>query len=449
MTRYPTAIYARLSVENSGKPEEKAVIQQQIQQCTEYIGAHPDLSLKEIFLDNGKTGTTFQREGLQSLLKDVQSKKISCIIVRDFSRFGRNRQECLRYLCEYFPASGIRFISIQDRYDSLTDDTTNLSLFLQNFMNELYSEDISRKVSSSIHMKMIHGTFKRNRLPYGYLWSGDKIIFDDSVCHFVSLMFQWREEGFSYENIAQKLTQLQAPTPEERQNQLGIRHTSYSSQWYGSTVRYILNNPFYQGNTVYGRRKKCLYKGEALHPVPCEKWNISPDTHSSLISTISEKISEKSHRFSHINPLKGILFCGYCGHKMYFRSVSLNENKTIWKHSYFCSHHKHCVRNHMTLDFLQNILFYLVSNHANLRQKDTTTSSTTSLKKENILHYQRYQQGFMSKSHYLSQKKEENFPKLTADFTAFHPDMITHFIDRIYVYQQDKISVHLSYKDFF
>ena len=143
---FPTAIYARLSVENSGKSEKVDVITNQIEICKSYIAGCPYLDLVDVYVDNGRTGTVFDRPEFNRLMTDIKSGRIKCLVVRDLSRFGRDYIETGTYLERIFPQIGLRFIAIKEHYDNFDTDGSNESLMipLQNMINALYSKEPSR-----------------------------------------------------------------------------------------------------------------------------------------------------------------------------------------------------------------------------------------------------------------------------------------------------------------
>lgn len=361
---FSTAIYARLSVENSGKSSEKDVISSQIDLCKDFIMKQDGLSLSEIYVDNGATGTNFHRKGLQNLLADIEENKINCVLVRDFSRFGRSRLECVRYLSKVFPEKGVRFISIADGYDSLTSDDSSLSVLVQNLVNEFYSLDISKKVHTAFRTKMEEGTFRNPNLPYGYMWneSRQEIIVDEEVADFVRMIFRMKIENASHHQITQKLDELNAPYPEARKVDNGVRvsTTVITPQWAKSTIYGILTNPHYVGDTVLGRSETALYQGKSKQVEKDKsKWFVFPDTHPALISredyqAVQDKLAKasesrqesmretKKQREKLVDLFHGKVFCGDCGKKMYFirrKDVykGKNSDNVHWYPYYNCS----------------------------------------------------------------------------------------------------------------
>ena len=222
---FPTAIYARLSVENSGKSEKVDVITNQIEICKSYLADCPYLNLVDVYIDNGRTGTVFDRPEFNRLMNDIRSGRIKCLVVRDLSRFGRDYIETGTYLERVFPQIGLRFISIKEHYDSFDTDGSNESLMipLQNMINALYSKDISRKVSTALKAQMEQGTFQKRNLPYGYKWNNEhtNMVIDEETAPYVRLMFQCKIEGLSIPTILDRLDEMGAPNTELRKRQTG------------------------------------------------------------------------------------------------------------------------------------------------------------------------------------------------------------------------------------
>ena len=165
---YDTAIYARLSVMDSGRSESESIANQH-ELLNHYIAEHPELALKQTFIDNGKTGTNFDRPAWNDLVREGSKGNINCIIVKDLSRIGRNYIETGDYLERIFPMLGIRVIAVNDGYDSLNlTNGERLVTGLKNLVNDIYAKDISRKVIAAMHTKQKNGEFLGGYAAYGY-----------------------------------------------------------------------------------------------------------------------------------------------------------------------------------------------------------------------------------------------------------------------------------------
>ncbi len=353
-----TAIYVRLSVLNSGKTEEKDVIANQIAICKEFLSKQSDLSLYGIYEDNGTTGTIFDRPNFNRLMEDIKAGKVSCLIVRDLSRFGRDYIEAGIYIEKIFPSLGVRFISVKENYDSIENDVENNNLMipLQNMINTLYSKDISKKVISAHQTRMSDSNFKKSIVAYGYKLdeSRRKIIIDEECAKYVKLIFSWKIEQIKITEIAKKLDALKAPLPNVRKSQTGVRKNKNvgNVNWNRCTVNNILSNSVYLGDTIVGKTKTALYKGIARHTVNCpNSLKVYENTHQAIISKeqfeLVQKIikvekdirkdkfadSEKM-RNSLINLFENKIFCADCKKKMYFKKENKKGN---WYAVYKCS----------------------------------------------------------------------------------------------------------------
>ena len=380
---FPTAIYARLSVEYSGKSEKVDVIANQIEICKSYIEDRPYLDLVDTYIDNGRTGTVFDRPEFNRLMNDIKSGRIKCLVVRDLSRFGRDYIETGTYLERIFPQIGLRFISIKEQYDNFDNDGSNESLMipLQNMINALYSKDISRKVSTALKAQMEQGTFRKRNLPYGYKWNEEhsNMVIDEDSAKFVRLMFGWKIEGWSIPSILDALDRMGAPNPEARKREVGTRDGDPSNHtgWYSSTLYGILTNPHYVGDTVLGRSMKAIYKNIPSHNVKDkDKWIVFPNTHEAIISredfqrvqdimnAASEARQTKMQKSEEIratlvNLFESKIVCADCGRKMYFHRKRIDKDKRgRWYAYYECStsvsrRYEHCTSHYTRQDKLE------------------------------------------------------------------------------------------------
>lgn len=384
---FPTAIYARLSVENSGKSEKIDVIQNQIDICKEYVKSCPYLSLVDVYIDNGRTGTVFDRPEFNRLMNDIRTGRIKCLVVRDLSRFGRDYIEAGTYLERIFPQIGLRFIAIKEHYDSFDTDGSNESLIipLQNMINALYSKDISRKVSTALRSQMEQGTFRKRNLPYGYRWNEEhtNMVIDEETAPIVRQIFQWKIEGVTVATILNRLDEMGAPNTEQRKREVGTRTGDGCpfKGWAQSTLYGILTNPHYVGDTVLARSEKAVFKGVKHHKVKDkDQWIVFPNTHEAIISRedfqkVQDIIAEasdyrKKHmemtaekRASLINLFDGKIFCADCEKRMFYHRKKMDKTKTErWYAFYECStaasrRYEHCTTHYLRQEKLEaNVL---------------------------------------------------------------------------------------------
>lgn len=358
---YQVAIYLRLSKEDgdfssfSGKKSESDSISNQRELIGNYMKEHPELELMEEFCDDGFTGTNFNRPDFIRMMDAVKSKKINCIIVKDLSRFGREYIEAGNYIEKIFPQLGIRFIAINDHYDSAAANSQSDGIILpfKNLINDSYSRDTSIKVRTHLDVKRRQGEFIGSFAVYGYLKDPDRknhLIVDDYAAKVVQDIYKWKIEGLSPERIAERLTKIGIASPMEYKKAQGIRYacsfkTGKQAQWSHVAVRRILQNDVYTGVLTQGKRttpnykvKKSIFKAES-------EWARVEDTHEAIISRkkfdLVQQLLLEDTRISPegdaVYPYSGRIFCGDCGEAAVRKSVSTGGKKYTY---YVCSANK-------------------------------------------------------------------------------------------------------------
>lgn len=202
-----TAAYIRLSVENGGNETDETLVVQQML-VERFIEEHPDLRLEEVYIDNGFTGTNFERPGFMRLMEDVRSGKVQCIVVKDLSRFGRDYLETGYYLETILPKLNVRFIAITDDYDSSRkEDRENISVPIKNMVNAMYAKDMSKKILEAKEAQKRNGNITLSKVAFGYVRSEDKTrqVVDETVASVVRMIFQWTLLGVNKREIADRL----------------------------------------------------------------------------------------------------------------------------------------------------------------------------------------------------------------------------------------------------
>ncbi|MDD6618612.1 MAG: recombinase family protein [Clostridiales bacterium] len=352
---YKAGIYARLSVYDLAR-DRSDTMENQIALLENYVEQQPDIVLTDLYIDNGRTGTTFNRPEFLRLMDDVKSGKITCIIVKDLSRFGRNYLETGYYLQKVFPQYNLRFIAVNDQYDSLTADPDSMAISMKNIINDYYSKDISRKVSSSFDLKKSQGVYSWGHPPYGYVRNKEnptQLEFDTEVEPYVHLMFRWALDGVPIHRIAKNLTEMQAPTYQRLAHIRSNGHTKRkgSDEWAHRTVMQILMNQTYAGDFVGNKSYDRKYdKANARFFIPEDEWMIIPNTHPAYIDRedyfrLKERILSDRQERSQIlkemkttpvnfeNKFQGIIFCGECQRRISLRGQ--RDMKTLYR-AFYC-----------------------------------------------------------------------------------------------------------------
>ena len=217
---FRTAIYCRLSKEDGDKAESNSISSQRAI-CEDYISRHEDLEIvREPFIDDGFSGVNFERPQFRKMEEEIRRGMIDCIVVKDLSRFSRNYIDGGRYIEKIFPQLGIRFIAVNDAYDSLTGDPQSDSFIIpfKNLINDSYCKDISMKIRSSLEVKRKSGEYVGAFAPYGYEKSSDnrsRLVIDESAAETVKMIFSLYKDGMSIEKIADRLNEMGVLSPME------------------------------------------------------------------------------------------------------------------------------------------------------------------------------------------------------------------------------------------
>ena len=284
---YPTAIYIRLSREDGDKDESDSVSNQK-KLLMAFVQSHEELLLYNIYTDDGYSGTTFRRPAFRQMLSDIEERKVTCVLVKDLSRFGRDYIESGRFLERYFPEKGVRFISVSDHIDSLRQ-SYDMLLPIRNVFNEQYARDISRKVHSALRAKQQCGEFIGAFASYGYRKSpGNKnrLLIDEYAASVVRRIFSLYLKGCGKQQIARILNAEGVLSPSEYKRAAGLSYGSpatagHHTLWSYSTINHILHKEIYVGNMVQGTKRQEL-RGKQ-RAVRRENWVVVPGTHPPII----------------------------------------------------------------------------------------------------------------------------------------------------------------------
>lgn len=334
---YQTAGYIRLSIEDSGKTNGYS-LENQEKLVRDYIADRQDLRLYRLYIDNGATGTVFERPAFDEMMQDMKDGKINCIVVKDLSRLGRNYLEAGNYLEQIFPFFRVRFISITDGYDSNSPDVTDESLIipLKNIINEGYAKDISLKITTSFESRKKQGQFMGRYPVYGYLKdpaNKNHLIINPETCGIVRRIFKMRDSGMALGAIASQLNAEGIPSPARYLWIKGLskeeRHQD--SYWDRINVKRLLTNKMYLGILVYGKERSSFAKGIKRQRVPESEWKYVPNAHEAIIDqelfdSVQKKLEDTKQNFLNMtginedyrpeNLFRGRIHCSDCGGAM-------------------------------------------------------------------------------------------------------------------------------------
>lgn len=357
---YHTAIYIRLSVEDSGTNSEE-VIQNQRYMVEQFVNSQKDMKLFSVYQDNGFTGTNFQRPAFEQMMDDVRDRKIDCIVVKDLSRFGRNYIETGYYLEKIFPFLNVRFVAVTDNYDTLNKSgSDDMVASLKNIVNSLVAKDISHKSATVLHQKQQAGEYIGAFAPYGYMKNPDRknhLIIDPVTAPIVKDIFKWKLEGKGYILIARKLNEMGVLSPSAYNFQSGrykqkVVPTGRATMWQGQMVKQITRNFTYTGNMTQGKTVESLCNGVPITKKSKEEYTVVYGTHEPIIDeaifrqleNITEEDAKKRNatrgKYPHQeNIFKGKVLCADCGHKM-IRYKGASAAGTI-RYTFLCNQYEH------------------------------------------------------------------------------------------------------------
>ena len=332
--QFLVGIYLRLSEEDEREQEQNSIGNQK-KICLEYLAHEENMQVVETYVDNGATGTNFHRPGFENMIRDVQDGRVNCIIVKDLSRFGRNYLETSEYLEKVFPAGGVRFIAVNNHYDSLKNEESGndgITVPFSNIVNEMYAKDISGKIRTSIHTLMAKGEYlpPAGSIPYGYLRDaeGNTYTPDPETEDIVRMIFEKKLAGASNYSISVELNRQGIPSPGRLRFLRGMsrdeRHRT--AAWTHKAVAYVLENETYTGCRIYGKIAK---EGQKKTKQDRENWQYVYHAHPAIIQEetfrqvqdILEKERNKRAGYQKRRAatdfqkqiLRGKVFCGDCG----------------------------------------------------------------------------------------------------------------------------------------
>ena len=382
---YRVAMYLRLSQDDEKydkdfKVESNSISNQRLQ-IQDYIDKNEEMELAGEYVDDGYSGIHFERPAFKEMMEDVITGSINCIVVKDLSRFGRDYIDSGRYLQRVFPSLDIRFIALNDNYDSFTASETekNLVIPFKNFINDNYCRDTSAKVRSVCKVKRKQGQFISNYAPYGYEKDKEdkhKIVIDKEAEYVVRKIFSMKLEGYSSYSIAKHLNDNGIPSPMEHKKAKGIRYkTGFSTKavakWDTPAVNRILINEIYIGTLQQGKREKINYKLDKVVSKDRSDWIEIEDNHEAIIDPhdfeIVQKllkcdikaktVGEKADLFS------GLLFCKDCNAQMTKKVDKRGKTPTVY---YICSSYnkgQDCSRHSIKQEELQRTVLEMIRHY--------------------------------------------------------------------------------------
>lgn len=445
---YDADVYLRLSKEDGDKEESDSITNQR-ELILEFLKSREDIRIHAVRVDDGYSGVNFERPAFQQMLEDIKAGKVNCVVTKDLSRFGRNHIEVGKYIEKIFPYLGVRFIAVNDNYDSLTNDTqtNNIIIPFKNLINDAYCRDISIKIRSNLEVKRKRGDFVGPFAPYGYQKSEEdknKLEIDEEAAEVVRFIFRMYLQGSNAYKIAEKLNKKNILTPMDYKKENGSAfYTGFKknlkSQWTHMHVLRILGNPVYTGTLVQGKETTPNYKVKKKVKRDQSKWSQVENTHEAIITSVDFKNAQEQLQMDtrtgtareKVYYLSGVVKCGDCGANMVRKTVPSGKRKFIY---YVCGSHKgnkdicssHSINAEALEESVLKLLNYQIKNVTDLgrildkledaqirkgeieKRNRQITKKKEELQKYNHLRldlYEDYKDGLITKEEYLELKE--------------------------------------------
>lgn len=401
-TIYNAGIYVRLSQEDMRAGESLSIEHQKLI-LTKYV-REQGWNLVDTYVDDGFSGTDFNRPSVQRLLSDAQTGRINLIICKDLSRFGRNYIEVGQYIDYIFPLHNIRFIALNDNVDTANRDSNAMEMMpVINLFNEWHASSTSKKIKAVNLANAKAGKYTCANAAYGYTKADDEKhtpIIDPEAAEVVRRIFKLRSQGMSPRAIGDQLNAENIPIPSDyRCQKKGIVNTKYTRHlWTQVQIRQILDNPIYLGKLAMMRVTSVSYKNHKKVRKNPSEWVVTEDTHEAIISQeLWDKVREAEKAVSHgkrdgkgvTQPLSGMLFCPDCGYKMKAagRKRTLKSGELIRECYYNCSsyvlHGKElCSTHYISQKQIEAVIIADIRSMAELVVKDEQTARAAFLSKK-------------------------------------------------------------------
>lgn len=373
--------YTRVSKDDGNKDVSDS-IKNQKDLILDFAGKNPDINIVAVVSDDGATGANFDRTAFKDMISHIESGTVNCVVVKDFSRLGRDHIETGKYIERYFTEKNVRFISINDNYDSLhadmSDSSNSLIVPFKNIMGEAFLEDISIKTKSHLAVRRGSGEFVCNYAVYGYVKSaGKKLAVDDYASEIVKAIFEHKIIGYNEQQIAHMLNAKGILSPAEYKKANGESYNTPfaikdKSQWAPNAIRRILTNRVYIGHLEQGKRTKVSYRVKKCFYQPWEAWSIHEDKHDAIISKsdfeLVQELLAKDTRVSietgKLYLFSGLIFCGACNQAMTVKVVTNKNGKRYV--NYVCATHKRfgtCKNNNISGKQIEDYTLLFIRKH--------------------------------------------------------------------------------------
>ena len=372
---YSVGLYIRLSREDENKTDVSESITNQKSLLLQYVKEN-NLRVYDIYIDDGYSGTTFDRPGFNRLIRDCENKLVNMVITKDMSRLGRDYIKTGYYLEKYFPEHNIRYIAITDNIDTYLNNSNNDIAPFKAIMNDYYAKDISKKIKSSLRAKQKEGKWVGSRCPYGYdkdINNKNHLVINEEQAGIVRYIFDLSLNGLTCFKIANKLTLENIKTPAQYYNfNWKNNYNMNMGKWHPKTIKDILTNRLYTGDLVQNRRSKINYKIKKIVYNKESDYIIVPNTHEAIIdkelfdrvqSLIPKNVGRNEKRENHL--LDGLLYCGECNHRISISPRRKIDNRCYTVCNYYRTYLKQkvCTMHSNNYDILEDNILELLKEY--------------------------------------------------------------------------------------
>lgn len=332
---YKAAIYIRLSKEDGDREESESVVNQR--KILKSYAKDNKYKVVDEYVDDGYTGTNFNRPSFKRMIKDIEDKRINMVITKSLSRLGRDYIETGRYIETYFPEKDVRYIAILDDVDTFLDKNCDTVAF-KNIMNDYYAKETSKNIKKTKNKKKLEGFYYTAYAPFGYKKTSKSgnLEINEVQSNIVKRIYDLFLEGYGTYQIARILTDKGIETPGMQMKMTGVMNnlTNTTDKWNHNCIRRILESQIYIGNCVQNKTKKISYKSKKMIRLPEEEHSIIRNHHEPIISKEKWDIVQnmlKNHKNAKVREndvlLKGILYCSHCNNKLSIRTKADKTKK--------------------------------------------------------------------------------------------------------------------------
>ena len=379
MKKWKIGIYRRRSFDERNEEESNSVANQK-RLIDDYLLDKNDIIVYKDYVDDGYTGTDFNRPGYKRMLNDIKNRKINGVVVKDLSRLGRNYIEVGNFIDEIVPQYSLRFISVNDNVDSIKNPNIMQSLEIpfKNLLNESYSKDSSKKMRTALKASKKSGNFIGKIAPYGYLKDPDdphKLIIDKDAANIVKRIFDLALKGRSKQEIVEELTNNNILTPsvylKEKYN---IKVSRISRRWNTKMLDTILQNKTYIGSLVQCKRTRISHKTHNMVRVAEDEWVVSKKRHNAIIkeeifNQVQDILYNRNVRVNKEGKFykyTGFLKCSECGANLYRKTKIKNNKEKVY---YYCSTYyntRQCNKHYIQEKELDEVVLDILNQHIEL-----------------------------------------------------------------------------------